>query len=323
MARFSLNYFTDLIENGMVNNLPEETINIINLLASQVGAPEYIKTPQFKPRNGQSGQRGSNDTSGIIRRRKKHQDVDDTEWESIRTFQTTELKKKDGIDANLQTIRGFLNMFTQNTYDTLKSNILEEINIVNTTKTPNDLSYLCNELFNIVCSNILYSDVYAKLYKDLINDNCIFNDILMSNFKKLEEKFTTIEYYEPEENYDKFCENNKKNEILRSMCTFYVNLMKEKIIDIDVMSKIISNLFKTLDIMISDGAKKNELDELSELIYIMVVNGYELINKVDAKTGVEIYNNVERITNKKIKAEPGITNKCIFKHMDILDEISN
>ena len=323
MARFSLNYFTDLIENGMVNNLPEETINIINLLASQVGAPEYIKTPQFKQRNGQHVQRGSIDTSGSIRRRKKHLEVDDTEWESIRTFQATELKKKDGIDANLQTIRGFLNMFTQNTYDTLKSNIIDEINIVNTTKTPNDLSYLCNELFNIVCSNILYSDVYAKLYKDLINDNSIFNDILMTNFKKLEEKFNTIEYCEPEENYDKFCENNKKNETLRSMCTFYVNLMKEKIIDIDVMSKIISNLFKTLDIMISDGAKKNELDELSELIYIIVVNGYELINKVDAKTGVEIYNNVERITNKKIKEEPGITNKCIFKHMDILDEISN
>ena len=34
-------------------------------------------------------------------------------------------------------------MITSNTYDKLKENIIAEMDIVNSTKTPNDLGYLC------------------------------------------------------------------------------------------------------------------------------------------------------------------------------------
>ena len=313
MTKYFLEDFNKILESEPIKQLPDEIINIINILAAQVGAPEYIKTPQFKNKINN----GNN-----IRRRKKYQEINDNDWETIRSFQTTEFQKKEGIDIHIYTIRKYLNMITVNTYTKLKQNIITEIEQVISSKTPNDLNYLCDEIFTIVKSNILYSDIYAVLYKDLIEKFDNFRDILVKNFSKLETSFYNIEYYDPESSYDKFCENNKKNEILRSTCSFYVNLMKEGIIEVTSISNIIINLFKILNTRILEKTKKNELDELAELIYIFVTNSYELIKKQDETVAKEIYDNILRITNKKIKDEPGITNKCIFKHMDILDEIS-
>ena len=317
--RYSLTDFNKILATITVTDLPDTTVNIINTLAAQVGAPEYVKTPQFK---NKSGNGILTNTSGI-RRKKKYQDINDDDWETIRSFHTTEFQKKEGIEINLHSIRKYLNMITINTYEKLKDSIIKEINTINLEKTQNDLLYLCNQIFDIVSNNILYSDIYAKLYKDLISEFSIFSDILICHFKQLEHKFINIEYSDPEQDYNKFCENNKKNELLRSNCTFYVNLMRENIIEKEAIIQIIINLFTTLDNMISSKSKKNELDELSELLYIMIINSYDFIKKEYPDLTKEIYNNVVRITKIKIKDEPGITNKCIFKHMDILDEISD
>jgi len=317
MLHYSIADFKKVLNDGFLEELPNEIIDIINKLAKQVGAPEYNKTPQF-------GNKSLNNNTTIgSRRRKKTTDLNDDEWESMRSFQTTDLKKKEGIESNLFTIRKYLNMLTLNTYDNFKNNIFEEIELVNSTKTPNDFNYICNSIFTIVTGNILYSNIYAKLYKDLIKQYEIFKTILMKHFDLFEDKINCIEYYDPDKDYDKFCENNKKNELLRANCTFYINSMKENIIDNISIYKNIINLFNILDTMISSGTKKNELDELSELIYIMVINSYNIINKDCSEYAKVILDNTIKITKIKLSENPGITNKCIFKHMDILDEISN
>jgi len=321
MNTYCLTDFLEILKKNSINKLSQNTIDIINILANEVGAPEYIKTPQFK--NKAMGYTYNNENGNIItRRKKKNLLVDDEEWQNIRSFQATELKKKEGIETNIYVIRSYLNMITFNTYLKLKTDIIKEINIVKTTKTENDLLYLCNELFTIVSNNILYSDIYAKLYCDLLTDSSIFKKILTENFDKFNNMFNEIEYYDPEKDYNKFCENNKKNEHLRSLCTFYINLMKEGIIESEKICEIIINLFTILHNFISSNTKKNELDELSELLYIMIVNSYELIKKDHPNWAKEILTNIQQITKIKIKENTGITNKCIFKHMDILDEIS-
>ena len=164
----------------------------------------------------------------------------------------------------------------------------------------------------------MYSGIYAKLYKQLINKFGNFRDILFKYFDKIEEQFMLIEYCNPETDYNGFCANNKRNEVLRATCAFYVHLMKQDIIHKDKIATIISNLFQTLDIMIVSTIMKNEIDELSEIIYIIVTGSYTLM---DADLGKTIYDNVVRITKLKSKDIPGITNKCIFKHMDMLDSL--
>jgi len=254
MSRYSLVDFNKILEDGIINQISDETVTIINMLAAQVGAPEYIKTPQFKTKSNIGC---SNNTNISGRRRKKVQEINDDDWEAMRSFQTTEFEKKEGVEYNLFMIRKYLNMVTTGTVSKLKDDIMEEINTVISTKTESDLNYLCNEIFTIISCNILYSDTYAKLYKDLITDINKFNEILFTNFDRFEDHFNNIEYYDPEVDYNKFCENNKKNEALRSLTTFYVNLMKEGIIDKMEIASIILHLFAILDKMITDQKKMN------------------------------------------------------------------
>ena len=313
--QYTLEDFQKILETTNLDQLPDFTIEIINGLALQVGAPEYIKTPQFKAKAA------VNDGS-IIRRRKKLSDnVNDEDWGTIRTFQATEFLKHEGLEINVHKIRKFLNMLTDKTYSKLMVAIVEELEIVSSTKTENDVFVLCEQIYIIVTSNILYSDIYAKLYKDLISKFPVFNEILQANLKTIENRVNSIEYVDSDENYDKFCENNKKNEQLRATSAFYANLMNEKVLDEQQIYSIIMTLFTTLNTFITENIKKNELDEISELIYILVTNSYSKIKEWSVDSASKIHETIKCIASSKMKTTPGITNKCIFKHMDMLDEI--
>lgn len=312
---YSLEDFQKILETTNLDQLPDITIEIINNLALQVGAPEYIKTPQFKAKPVLN-------TGNIIKRKKKGGDnINDDDWGIMRTFQATEFQKHEGIEISVHKIRKFLNMLTEKTYSKLMVSIIEELELVYSTKTENDARVLCQQIYIIVTSNILYSDIYAKLYKDLISKFPIFNEILLMNLNLIENRVNSIEYINSEENYDKFCENNKKNEQLRATCAFYSNLMKINVFSEEKIYNIITILFTTLNTFIKENIKKNELDEISELIYILVINSYNKIREWSPDSASKIHETIKCIATTKIKLTPGITNKCIFKHMDMLDVI--
>ena len=162
--RYFLEDFQRILETTNLEQLSDSTIDIINTLATQVGAPEYIKTPQFKSKNIVN-------TGNSIRRRKKFQDVNDDDWETIRTFQTTEFQKKEGLELNIHKIRKLLNMLTEKTYNKLAEAIIEEVQIVISTKTENDVYVLCDQIYNIVSGNISKSHgtpsgTYSVKYKE-------------------------------------------------------------------------------------------------------------------------------------------------------------
>jgi hypothetical protein len=313
--RYSLEDFQKILETTSLAQLSDSTIDVINILATQVGAPEYIKTPQFKTKS-------VTNIGNSVRRRKKNQDVNDDDWETIRTFQATEFQKKEGLEINIHKIRKLLNMLTEKTYSKLTDVIIDEVQIVISTKTENDVHVLCEQIYDIVAINILYSNIYAKLYNDLVNKFPKFKDILLKGISIINERINSIEYIDPDVNYDKFCENNKKNESLRATIAFYANLMKEKVIDEETIYSIILSLFSILDEFIQES-KKNEIDEISELIYIVVTNSYDKINAWSPENASGIHRKIKVIASSKLKNTPGMTNKCIFKHMDLLDELDN
>ena len=111
MQRYTLSDFYKILEEGIDNKIEEETMQIINLLSNKVGAPEYIKTPQFKSKiNYTSSNSNSNSNSG--RRKKKSQEINDNDWETIRNFQATELKKIEGVEKNLHSLLFYLIIYS-------------------------------------------------------------------------------------------------------------------------------------------------------------------------------------------------------------------
>ena len=118
----------------------------------------------------------------------KSSDIDDEYWNSIRQFQPTEFIKREGLDINIFNIRKCLNILTEKNYTTILTNISNEFDQVILTKTPNDILVLCNLFYEIVSTNIIFSNQYAKLYKDIINKsglNVIAADNLSDAAKKI------------------------------------------------------------------------------------------------------------------------------------------
>ena len=302
--RYYLTDFENYVKNNDIQNLSEEIFSIIEKLANEVGSPEYSKVPQFNKL-----------------RKKKPSELNDFDWNSIRQFQPTEFVKREGLDINIFNIRKCLNILTEKNYDSILDNISSEFDQVISTKTPNDILVLCNLFYEIVSTNILFSNLYAKLYKDLINKSDNLSNILHKNIELSKNKIDEINYIDPDVDYDKFCENNKINEKKRAEFTFFSNLMKYNIVSQDKIFNIIEYLCFKLDDYIQEGNKKNELDEISELIYILVTNTLNILKTDDNDKYNIIVNNIKKIANMKVKTTPGVTNKCIFKHMDILDEL--
>ena len=310
MRNYSLTDYNLISKNNFNYKLPKETILIIDNLSNLVGSPEYIKTPQFNKNKNVNN-----------RRKKKVTDIDDNDWQTIRTFQATELNKQNKVSSQFDIIRKNLNMLTANTYIKLIDNILKEINeyLNNEKNNEDDILTFMGGIFKMISTNILYSDTYAKVYKNIIDKFPIFNDMLFENFNKFEMIFLNIEYCSPEENYAKFCENNKSNEIRRATCSFYTNLMKINVIEKEELCTIILNLFELLNKLIQLKNKNNQIDELSELMYIMISIGYEDFTSAYKS---KICDEINNIANMKVSSNLSLTNKCIFKHMDMLDDIS-
>ena len=158
-----------------------------------------------------------------------------------------------------------------------------------------------------------------------MNDYDIFKKIFEDNFKEFMNLFESIEFVDPKKNYDKFCEYTKTNDKRRAMSLFVVNLMINNIIDEGEIIEIISQLQALILSYLRKADKSNEVEELTENLFIIITKSKSYLNKGETKDSWEVISkNIEFITmlKPKMKEYPSITNKTIFKHMDIFEEIS-
>ena len=281
------------------------------------------------------------------------QQIPNSEWDNILAFQKTELQKKEGIEARMDNIRSYLNKLTDKTYESMLEKLNEEIaEIFKTTghaessssssgggasdesssqsdelNTLTLMNRVAVSIFNTASSNAFYSAIYARLFKDLMGKYSVFRDVFEKNLGAFMALFDTIEYCDPKKNYDKFCDINKANEKRKAMSLFIVNLMKIGIVDKTHVLTIMKQLQELLYANLRQEGKTNEVDELSENLYIIVKNSH--VDLKDAKKEPEVAESfarrVEQITEiskLKLKSKPSITNKTIFKHLDMLDEIA-
>ena len=292
------NIFFKISENNtfIIN---EDTIKLIATLSSQVNAPEYNKTPQFN-------------------KSKKNKFINDN-WKPLKN---TEFIKKTGIEFSFDSIRKHLNKISKNNYDILKKVIFEEMD--NILLDPNlnlKLDQIGKFIFDIASSNELFSEIYANLFKDLIYKYNFMNNILIKNYNKFNTLFDNIHYYDPNIDYNKFCDNNKNIEKRKGISKFYVNLLKLNILDINSFIKIIINIQNNILEYIDIENKKEITDELSDIIFILVSNTIEIL--INNDNWNKIYDTILNISKIKIRTRPSISNKTIFKHMDLLDVIEN
>uniref|UniRef100_A0A6C0LBL8 MIF4G domain-containing protein n=1 Tax=viral metagenome TaxID=1070528 RepID=A0A6C0LBL8_9ZZZZ len=320
---YNLNDFRDITFGGFDIKLPEETIAMITELAQQVGSPTYIKTPNFvkreQPANKDSFDRASADPN-FRRKRRGNQGmemVNDNDWESIRTFHATKMEQKVGIDAQFDMIRFCLNKITEKTYREQYEKIIEILDQLDANEE--DMLKVGNAVFEIASNNRFYSKYYADLYTQLIHKYEIMKTVFENNLSSFLELFTKIEYVNADENYDLFCKINSDNERRKSLSTFFVNLSSTKIIADEKIIEFAANLLKQILEFIPQDNRKNEVDEMVENIAILYNKEIFSRSSYLMPNGQTIVEVIGCLANSKPKSFASLSNKAIFKFMDIVE----
>ena len=310
------------ISESFEYDIHEDVINMINILADKVGAPSYQRTPNFKNREHRNGGRGGGDRR---RRKKQNMEISDADWEAIRSFQATELEQKEGIDKLIDSIKGEINKLTDMTYDTQLEKICNILNDLasNESFVDDDRNKVGEVIFDIASSNKFYSKIYAKLFAH-INEKFDFMDGVFNLTKKnYMSKLTNIETVDAKKDYEKFCQINKENENRKALSSFFVNLMKEGVIDTSIVFEIANSLMDKLNNNL-DTDSTEITDQLSENISIIICESWDhFIDDDDfEEESSELKDRVEHVSLLKSRDYPGLSNKTVFQFMDIMENIN-
>jgi uncharacterized protein YqgV (UPF0045/DUF77 family) len=337
MPVYQLSDFEAIKWHGFECELPEHVMHLVSRIADQVGAPSYVKTPIFPKRDNEKGHAdeptaassssSSSSSSGLQRKpRSGASEITEDDWETIRRFQATELHKRQGIDAHLDGIRSDLNKITDKTFDEVFAALCARINELKDEPDATHLQTVGGAIFNTASSNHFFSAVYARLFRQLLHKyNAVFRTVFETNFEQFMALFKTIEHADAKKDYTRFCEVNKTNDKRRAMSLFIVNLMKEGVITTVQIVDIVQQLQSLIRDHLRQSDRTNEVEELTENLFIILkdAHAHTLLRVGHAEEWGAIVREVEYNSQLKPKNAkyPSVTNKTIFKHMDILDEL--
>ena len=320
MGTYTLQDFNTIIFNGFNFTLGEDIIQKINELATQVGSPTYIKTPVFQKKD-RSAESVASSSSNPKRRRDttKYNNYPNTDHDKI--FNATKLVPRTGLAGDIDLIRSYLNKITDRTFVDMKSNIINLLDklIQENIITQMQVMQISSYLFEFASTNRYFSKLYADLYTELVNKYECMKQTLDNSFNTFMEMFINIEYVDPDVNYDEFCRINKINEKRKSLSTFYVNLCANKMIEHDKLVELTYNMILRVMEYIKTADKKAHVDEYTENIAILF-NKEEYTNVTDKLIdGKTIMETIQMLATSKTKTFPGLSSKCVFKYMDMLE----
>jgi len=330
-SKYTLENVNRILFEGFDCSLSENTLKIISDLTSQVSSPTYVKTPVFPKQtigtmsgagtmsNGGGGggggggpMSGGNKIGGRKNRRDRPQEIiDDVQWETIKT----PIIEKKTENKQVVNIRILLNKLTDRNYLDVRNNIFDIL--AEETIVLEELQKLISIIFEIASSNRFYSKIYADLCSDLSNKYDTMTTIITENINTFTELFHTIEYVDSMVDYDRFCEINKKNEKRKSLATFYLNMMKNGIIDKQIIINIMVELLSQFELFISQDDKRNEVDEITETVAILYNKTFYEGIKVNDKF---VNDFISTISTSKVKDYKSLTSKTLFKFMDLIEK---
>tara|TARA_B100000886_G_scaffold288117_1_gene212958 strand:- start:3509 stop:4480 length:972 start_codon:yes stop_codon:yes gene_type:complete len=312
---YNLDDYYKLKEIIIPYTLPPSTLKIIDYVSNLVGSPNYVKTPQFL---------NSNDGDKKKKKKFKPNEINNEDWEAIRNFQATTLNEKTGIHKTIDTLKSEIMKVTDKNFNEQQSIILEIIreNILVWDETQlNDVGKI---ILEISSSNIFFSKVYSAIIVEIIK-SYDFIIPLISNFKK---EFAntienlTIENDDSFDDYESLCKRNKANERIRSNALFFVNIMLHEQLENNYILNIITSLQNKLLLNVEDSTKCCLNEEISEILFVILESSHELLNQELPTEFASIKRVVQDFSSMKSNNK-GISNKIIFKFMDLFDIINN
>lgn len=233
-------------------------------------------------------------------------------------FKCTVIKKKEGDEKIINDIRSSLNKLSDKNYDTQLELLIENIDLLIEDKDDKNITNIMELLIDISSGNSYLSNLYAKLWKCLIekygNNNYI--DMLFDKYTNL---INNIEYMDPNIDYDKHCKINKVNDKRKNITTFMVNLLQENVITKEYCINVINNVIDDIENNIIDNIPEYKNDELVEILKVLVTNSVSILKTHNSWKNIHDY--IVDISNKKKKDLNSISTRTLFKFMDMRDKL--
>jgi hypothetical protein len=338
---YTLEDFQRILTTGIEYVLPQTVVDKISVVTNEIGKlntetsnhvsrnsySNHVIHSEHKPKrtnlsgnNREHLHRRPVSTGGKHANTNRHV-VNDEEWNRIAAFKLTPPIEKSEKDVIMDKIRVCLNKISDKTYQLQVVNIIGVIDgVMNNTSNDIDMvKQIATAIFDIASNNKFYSNIYADLYIDISNKYSIFKENIVVFLAIYRESMRKIENVSPEKDYNKFCENNKKNDIRKAISTFIANIVLKGFLE---MSYVIETILELQGIVVEYmefAEKTQELEEITENIYILV----SILN-MHCKTHekwAEIIENIRGLSKLKAKIKPGLSSRAIFKYMDILDKV--
>jgi len=309
VIHYSLNDFNTFTFNSQYQ-LESSVLDNIRILNNKLGIKE--QTPVYISR--EDNHRG--------RRRKEHSTVNSDEaWEQLRSFKSTVVEKKTGgVETTINDIRIALNKISNKNYDKIKINIIDSIdNIYKTDESIESIKRVATYIFEIASTNKFFSEIYAKLYKELVEKFEVFQTILSNFISTYIDGFKNIQYFDQTHDYDKFCENNKINDARKATSVFIVSLVKIGVLDEYLLLSTMNELLDIIVEYIDTISKTSQVDEITENIFLIITESYCVIKHREEWT--TILERIKTISQMKVKEQVSLSSRSLFKYMDIIDFI--
>ena len=314
--QYNLNDYNSILfgrdETPMNYTLPSSVMDTKKFLSQTFGS-EIVERERERERDRDK------DKDRIKRPRHSPKPTDDS-WIHPSGFKPTVIDKATGMND----IRAALNKISNKNYDANRDIILGLLqNLVNEQKDDvekeKDIEKIGNNIFDIASTNKFFSEIYAKLYKDISEKFPeIFNSILISFLEGFTNTMNTILYVDQKDNYDDFCKYNKENDKRKATSMFITNLLKNNVIQPEVLVNIIKIIQINLTTYMKQENKINEVEEIIENIYILLTNNVIFLKSYK---NTEIISFIQKLSILKPKDIPSMSSRAIFKCLDIIDKM--
>jgi len=305
--------YNSIVYSNFTYKLPEVELNIIKNLIKELGVTttptqETVNDDKYKYKRSSSN--------------KKYSNKADDSWEKAKPFVATKIEKKEGLDKMVNNVRICLNKMSNKNYEAQRDLINQHISEINAMDETNaNVKRIIKELFEVATTNKFYSEMYAMLYKELLEQYDYINVILEDFIVQYTESVLLIEYVDSNTDYDKYCDNNKLNDKRKGMAMFIVNLMKKEVINSDKLLYIINYLQGLILKYVNEDNKTFCVEEMTENLFILVTSSASVLkNDLGWKIIVE---NITYVSQLKVKEHKSLSSRAVFKNMDILDNLRN
>lgn len=307
MVSYDLNSFYTILKKGNPYMLGDDVMDIIQTIDLSI-VPIFVEPKKVD----------------LIKKKKFKPSIPE-KWDERNGFKNTPVVEKNGVEKWLQEIRTGLNKLSAKNYDSQTNDIIQCIqncidaeDLIEEHKKEN-LKTIATAIFTIASTNKFYAELYAKLYKELIQVNIIFQEILLVHVANYASSVKEIAYFNPENDYEKYCINNKINDARKATAVFLVHLIKEEVIPVMRVLNIIVAFQKLVLEYVDQEEKVNEVDEITEILFLLIKEGKDMYDECQGEYiwKFVIKQNIEVLSKYSKKDKKSLSSRAIFKYVDM------